>query len=177
MRARGLIGASVAVALAACAPPRPAPKAAEQPAPAAAAVEAEAAPAVESGWTVPEGGVWRLVFQKGERKMTLQCEEGRRELRLTFFPAWTGEGPFMNAKIKIGALEVPAKADPRTALESQFRPAYVIPANAETVTAVMMADNVSLSLPDGSQTRSGDPDASGAFDLFATTCAQINGLR
>jgi len=30
---------------------------------------------------------------------------------------------------------------------------------------------------DGEQERGGAPDDTGAFDTFATTCAQINGLR
>jgi len=55
----------------------------------------------------------------------------------------------------------------------------VLPANADTVTAVMMANNARLVVTnqDGEQERGGAPDDTGAFDTFATTCAQINGLR
>jgi hypothetical protein len=43
----------------------------------------------------------------------------------------------------------------------------------------MMANNIRLSMTnaDGEQERVGVPVDNGAFDMFATTCAQINGLR
>jgi len=61
----------------------------------------------------------------------------------------------------------------------RFSPVYLLPANADTVTAVMMANNARLVVTnqDGEQERGGAPDDTGAFDTFATTCAQINGLR
>jgi molecular chaperone GrpE len=49
----------------------------------------------------------------------------------------------------------------------------------DTVTAVMLANNARLVVTnqDGEQERGGEPNDTGAFDMFATTCAQINGLR
>jgi len=42
----------------------------------------------------------------------------------------------------------------------------------------MLATNAAISLTsDVEQIRDGMPDTGGAFDMFATTCAQINGLK
>jgi hypothetical protein len=102
-------------------------------------------------------------------------------MRISFAPAWEKEGPFDKAVIYFGDTSFPVAIE-ATAIKGQndnYSPVYLLPADADTVTAVMLASNARLvvSNQDGEQQRSGTPDEAGAFDMFATTCAQINGLR
>lgn len=171
-----IVLAAGAVALAACQPAAAPPvvEAAPEPAPAAAAAPAEAAQ-----WEVSLEPV--LALRSGDGGLTITCEEAKGELQLSFEPAWEKEGPFDRAAVHFGDTSFPVLIDAslmKTDLD-RYRPVYVLPANADTVTAVMMASNARLVVTnqDGEQVREGEPADNGAFDMFGTTCAQINGLR
>jgi hypothetical protein len=175
--------AGIALLLAACGPAQ-APESASAPvaAPATAdqaAVDAgpPAPPAEEAGWRVSSDGPWRLEWRQGDAELAVTCEEGKKELRFSFEPAWELDGPFENARVTIGDMTVEAKADPASLAADKWRPVYVVPANADTVTALMTGTTLKIALADGSQERAAEPDAAGNFDMFATTCAQINGLK
>jgi hypothetical protein len=158
--------------------------------PAAAPVpEAAAAPVVETAgpddgaapmrWDVGLSPILTLGF--GGDGLSIACEEAKGVLSISFAPAWEKEGPFDKAVIHFGDTSFPVTMDATAKKEGmeRFSPVYVLPANADTVTAVMMANNARLVVTnqDGEQERGGAPDDTGAFDTFATTCAQINGLR
>ena len=158
--------------------------------PAAAPVaEAPAAPAAETAgpddgaaptaWDVSASPVLTLAF--GGDGLSIGCEEAKGVMRISFVPAWEKEGPFDKAVIHFGDKSFPVASDAAAMKEDvdRYRPVYLLPANADTVTAVMMADNARLVVTnqDGEQERTGTPAENGAFDMFATTCAQINGLR
>jgi hypothetical protein len=152
-------------------------------------VEAPAAPVQEParpndvaeamGWDVIASPVLTLAFS-GDG-LSIGCEEAKGVLRLSFEPAWEKEGPFDKAVIHFGDKSFPVTIDTSAAAGAPDanRPVYVLPANADTVTAVMLATNARLviSNQDGAQERGGEPTDNGSFDMFATTCAQINGLR
>lgn len=153
------------------------------------AVEAAAAPVEEAAlpdevaeameWDVSPSPVLTLAF--GGDGLSIGCEEAKGVLRLSFEPAWEKEGPFDEAVVHFGDKSFPVTIDTSVAAgeADANRPRYVLPANADTVTAVMLADNARLVVTnqDGEQERGGATDETGAFDMFATTCAQINGLR
>lgn len=170
--------AFVAIAsLSACQPT--APPAVET---AAAPVEEAAQPddvAEAMGWEVSLSPVLTLAF--GGDGLSIACEEAKGVLRLSFEPAWEKEGPFDKAVVHFGDKSFPVTIDTSGAAGAADanRPHYVLPANADTVTAVMLADNARLVVTnqDGEQERGGTTDETGAFDMFGTTCAQINGLR
>jgi hypothetical protein len=159
-----------------------------QPA-AAPVVEAPPAPVAEAAG--PDDGaqarVWGLspspvlTLAYGGDGLSIACEEAKGVMRILLAPAWEKEGPFDKAVIYFGDTSFPVAIE-ATAIKGQndnYSPVYLLPADADTVTAVMLASNARLvvSNQDGEQQRSGTPDEAGAFDMFATTCAQINGLR
>jgi hypothetical protein len=132
-----------------------------------------------SGWDVSLTPI--LTLASGGDNLSIACEEAKGVMRLSFAPAWEKEGPFDKAVAYFGDTSFPVTID-AAAMKDEFdryRPVYLLPANADTVTAVMMANNARLVVTnkDGEQERAGTPTDSGAFDMFATTCAQINGLR
>jgi hypothetical protein len=136
------------------------------------------APIASSGWDITLSPV--LTLSNGEG-LSLSCEEAKGEMRLAFEPAWEKDGPFDRAVVAFGATSFPVAIDTASVKTEgdRYRPVYLLPANADTVTAVMMANNIRLLMTnqDGEQERAGVPADNGAFDMFATTCAQINGLR
>ena len=152
-------------------------------------VEAPAAPVADAaqpddvseamGWDVSPSPVLTLAF--GGDGLSIGCEEAKGVLRLSFEPAWEKEGPFDKAVVHFGDKSFPVTIDTSVAAGAADanRPHYVLPANADTVTAVMLANNARLVVTnqDGEQERGGATDETGAFDMFGTTCAQINGLR
>jgi len=132
-----------------------------------------------TGWDVSVSPILTLAF--GGDGLSIGCEEAKGIMRISFAPAWEKEGPFDKAVVHFGDKSFPVTIDAAAVKEDvdRYRPAYLLPANAETVTAVMMASNARLVVTnqDGEQERGGAPSDTGAFDMFATTCAQINGLR
>jgi hypothetical protein len=171
------LAACLALGLAACQPAPEAPAATAPAAePAAPAPTNDVAPAAApSAWTL---ALDPLTLSAPDDGLTLVCEEAKKTLRLSFQPAWEKDGPFDIATVQLGdksfapAIDVAASAD-------RSRPIYILPADADTVTAVMLANTLTLTVNnnDGEQQRSGPVDTDGVFDQFATTCAQINGLR
>ena len=157
--------------------------------PAAPVAEAPAAPVAETAgpddgaapmaWDLSASPVLTLAF--GGDGLSIACEEAKGVMRISFAPAWEKEGPFDKAVIHFGDRSFPVAIDADAMKEDvdRFRPVYLLPANEDTVTAVMMASNARLVVnnQDGEQERGGEPNDTGAFDMFATTCAQINGLR
>jgi hypothetical protein len=151
--------------------------------------EAHAAPVVETAgpdygaapmkWDVGLSPILTLAF--GGDGLSIACEEAKGVMRISFAPAWEKEGPFDKAVVHFGDTSFPVTIG-ATAMKGgmdRYSPVYLLPANADTVTAVMMTNNARLVVTnqDGEQERGGAPDDTGAFDTFATTCAQINGLR
>lgn len=173
---RIVLAASAAFGLAACqpatAPVEDATPAAETPAASEPEVPVEAA-----AWDVELSPV--LALKWGSDGLSISCEEAKGVLRLSFEPAWEKGGPFDNAVVHFGDKSFPVTIDTAAGTPDANRPIYVLPANADTVTAVMLATNARLvvSNQDGEQERGGEPTDNGSFDMFATTCAQINGLR
>lgn len=158
--------------------------------PAAAPVaEAPAAPVAETAgpddgaapmaWDLGASPVLTLAF--GGDGFSIACEEAKGVMRISFAPAWEKEGPFDKTIIHFGDRSFPVTVDATAVKEEKdkYSPVYLLPANADTVTAVMLANNARLVVTnqDGEQERGGEPNDTGAFDMFATTCAQINGLR
>ena len=146
---------------------------AETDAPSPAAPEQLATPE----WDVSLDPV--LALSVGGDGLTIGCEEAKGVLRVSFEPAWEKEGPFDKATLHLGDKAFPVTIDASASTADKYRPVYVLPANADTVTAVMMANNARLVVTnqDGEQERGGTPTENGSFDMFGTTCAQINGLR
>jgi hypothetical protein len=159
-----------------------------QPA-AAPAVEAPPAPVAEAAgpddgaqalvWALSPSPVLTLAF--GGDGLSIACEEAKGVMRIFFAPAWEKEGPFDKAVVHFGDKSFPVTIDAAAMKDDndKYSPVYLLPADADTVTAVMLANNARLVVTnqDGEQERSGTLDETGAFDMFATTCAQINGLR
>ena len=52
----------------------------------------------------------------------------------------------------------------------------LLPADADTVTAIMLNNGIKVTLRSDGQFRVGQETIEGDANLFATTCAQINGL-
>ena len=175
----GFVATCFLVCLSACQPASQ--RAAEAPTPPASALSppAPSAPAAAARWEVSLDPV--LTLTSGDDGLILTCEEAKKILRLSFEPAWEKEGPFDNAVVHFGDKSFPVNIDASVQKEKldRFRPVYILPANADTVTAVMLATNVRLAMnnQDGEQERSGEPTDNGAFDTFGTTCAQINGFH
>lgn len=137
------------------------------------------APVETASWDIYVTPVLGLTW--GSDGLSISCEEAKGVLRLSFEPAWEKDGPFDKAVVHFGDKSFPVTIDTSAAAGAldRNRPHYVLPANADTVTAVMLANNARLvvSNQDGEQERGGEPSDNGSFDMFATTCAQINGLR
>ena len=174
---RTMLAVAAIASLSACQPA--APPVVEAP---AAPLEEAAQPddvAEAMGWDVNPSPVLTLAF--GGDGLSIGCEEAKGVLRVSFAPAWEKEGPFDKAVIHFGDKSFPVTIDAAAMKEDvdRYRPVYLLPANADTVTAVMLANNARLVVTnqDGEQERGGATDETGAFDMFATTCAQINGLR
>ena len=173
---RVVMAAAVIASLGACQPAA---------APVVETVEAEApAPVAPEQAAVPEWDVSLdpvLALTIGGDGLTITCEEAKGLLRVSFEPAWEKEGPFDKATLHLGDKAYPVTIDVAAAKDplDKYRPVYVLPANADSVTAVMMANNARLVVTnqDGEQERGGTPTDNGSFDMFGTTCAQINGLR
>jgi hypothetical protein len=144
----------------------------------------------------PEPGSWRLgegdvlMLEWGtDDPITLTCAEGKKTLEVYTAPAWETGYTMENGKVFEGPLETVVVSFGKTTFEAtlvpkapgqtddDYFPTYTLPANADTVTAVMLADNMTVTLKADGQVREATPDTTGAFDMFATTCAQINGLR
>ncbi len=105
--------------------------------------------------------------------ISISCPEGLKQLRISAAPAWEA-GPTDKVTVTFGDKSFAAVQDP--AIKDEMN--YVLAADADSVTAVMLATNAQIALAsDPQQTREGTADTGGAFDMFATTCAQINGLR
>lgn len=176
---RDLVAVVFGVSLSACQPAaQPVAEAPVAPAPTGPVDDAPTGPA-ESSWEVTLDPV--LTLATADRGLTLTCEEAKKTLRLSFVPAWEKDGPFDKATVFFGdksfpvTIDVSAQEDPL----DKYRPVYVLPADADTVTAVMLGTNIRLVVTnqDGEQERVGEPADNGSFDIFGTTCAQINGLR
>lgn len=116
--------------------------------------------------------------------ISISCPGGLKQLRISAVPAWevgygkpdgtTFTGPTDKVTVTFGDKSFAAVQDP--AIKDEMN--YVLAADADSVTAVMLATNAQIALAsDPQQTREGTADTGGAFDMFATTCAQINGLR
>lgn len=171
---RVVVAAAVMASLGACQPAA---------APVVETVEAEVpAPAAPEQTAVPEWDVSLdpvLALAIGGDGLTITCEEAKGVLRVSFETAWEKEGPFDKATLHLGDKAFPVTIDASASAADKYRPVYVLPANADTVTAVMMANNARLVVTnqDGEQERGGTPTDNGSFDMFGTTCAQINGLR
>jgi hypothetical protein len=135
-------------------------------------------------WRVTDDAVWTLAAGE-EPSVVVRCAEGKGTLVINVIPAWeegygTADGgvfagPYDKVLVKIGDKTFDAMEDPAAASEDYDR-AYSMPADADTVTAIMLGDNITVTLAADGQERSGTVDTTGAFDMFATTCAQINGL-
>lgn len=177
---RNVLTVCLIAGLGACQPTADAPPASPSPAPSTPpAPSGPPEPAASAGWEVALEPV--LTLSTGGDALVITCEEGKKELLFTFQPAWEKEGPFDRAAVHFGDTSFPVLIDASAQKTDQdrYRPTYVLQADADTVTALMMAANARLVVTnqDGEQERTGDPDDSGAFDMFGTTCAQINGLR
>jgi hypothetical protein len=153
----------------------PAPVLANAPPP-----PAETAPS----WAIEEDPVWALRYG-ADGDVRIACEEGAKTLRVSIAPDWERgygkddgsvfNGPYDKAAIQLG--DKTFEGTLATPTDDGIGTTYLLPADADTVTALMLGTNAKVTLKADGQTREGTPDASGAFDMFATTCAQINGLR
>jgi len=141
------------------------------------------------GWRLGESDVLTLEWGADDG-IAIICPEGKKVLEITATPQWETGYTMENGKIFDGSLDevtvsfgkvtFPATLVPKAAdqKEEDYFPTYTLAATTDSVTAIMLADNVTITLKsDPDQVREGTPDASGAFDTFATTCAQINGLK
>lgn len=127
-------------------------------------------------------GDWALSFSES---IVIACPEAKKQLRITIAPAWevgygrddgtVFNGPTDKVTVKFGDASFEAVQD--SAIKDQS--VYVLPADADSVTAIMRATNAEIILAsDPQQARKGlADDEGGSFDVFATTCAQINGLK
>lgn len=133
-------------------------------------------------WEADEvDGAWTLY--SGDT-IVVACPDAQKQLRITVSPDWdVGKGaiqatpftgPIDTVTVKLGDKSFEATQDAAVA----DKVVYVLPADADTVSALMAATNVEVVLtPNPTQTRIGNPSDDGTFDLFGTTCAQINGLK
>lgn len=173
-----VLTASAVIGLCGCQPATP-PAVENVPVTEAPAPAGPEAPVETASWEMAASPALALTW--GGDGLSISCEEAKGVLRLSFEPAWEKDGPFDNAVVYFGDKSFPVTIDTSVTAEEldRYRPRYVLPANADTVTAVMLANNARLvvSNQDGEQERGGEPTDNGSFDMFATTCAQINGLR
>ncbi|MBL9012213.1 MAG: hypothetical protein JNL56_13645 [Alphaproteobacteria bacterium] len=136
-------------------------------------------------WEIEDSPVLALRYGT-DGDVRIACEEGQKTLRVSIVPDWERgygkddgtvfDGPYDKATVTFGDKSFPAVLDPKPA-DDGTGTTYVLPADADTVTAIMLGTNAKIVLDADAQVREGTPDTSGAFDMFATTCAQINGLR
>lgn len=167
-----LFGLFVSAALLACAPEGGAPNAA--PTPSAAPPTNSSAP--KSSWNASDENFDQITYKDANAELSVTCEETKKTLVVTAAP-----GPAQpltrdtQVTVLLGseAFTATAKAGPETSKAI----AVTLPANATTVTALMLANNVTVRLTDPALERTGAPTDTGAFDIFGTTCAQVNGLR
>lgn len=160
----------------------PAPPAAQSGKPATNGVSAApgepTARTSDSKWTM---NLDPLTLVTNDGGLSITCEEAKKTLRINFVPAWELNGPFNNATIHFGDKSFPLKinAAAPSGPGGGSSPEYVVPADAAIVTAIMMATNARITMAntDGEQERKGEVTDDGTFDMFATTCAQMNGLR
>ncbi|HRK70198.1 MAG TPA: hypothetical protein PLA85_01325 [Micropepsaceae bacterium] len=139
---------------------------------------------VEPVWDVSMDGVLTLHYG-ADGGVAISCAEGAGQLRISIVPDWEigygkedgtiFEGPVDIAVVRFGDKPFEASLAPKSPEDAG--PVYLLPADADTVSAIMLATNASVELKSDGQLREGTPDTQGAFDMFATTCAQINGLR
>lgn len=135
-------------------------------------------------WQVPDGEVLTL-WAGEEPSVVVACPEAEGKLDFAVVPAWeegygtedggTFTGPYDKIEVTVGEQTFEAVEDPDAASEAYDR-VYTLAADADTVAAIMLGDNITITLTSDGQERSGTVDANGALDMFATTCAQINGL-
>jgi hypothetical protein len=143
----------------------------------------------ETGWRLADGEVWTLVWGS-EDGIAIACPEGKKTLEVYATPAWetgyaTADGKVFDGSLETVSVTFGDKSFDATLVpkakgmkDEDYFPVYAMPADADSVTAVMLATNAKVTLKsDPQQTREGEPDDGGAFDMFATTCAQINGLK
>lgn len=127
-----------------------------------------------------------LTLYAGEDpSVIVTCPEAAGRLDVVVVPAWeegygtadggTFAGPYDKVEIRAGDKSFAAVEDPAATSDHGGR-VYTMSADADTVTAVMLATNLTVTLTPDGQERAGVEDTTGALDLFATTCAQINGL-
>jgi hypothetical protein len=135
-------------------------------------------------WQLPDGD--HLTLAAGEDpSVIVTCPEAESRLDFAVVPAWEADygttdggiftGPYDKVTVTIGDKTFEAVEDPAAATET-FDRVYTMPADADTVTAIMLGDNITVTLASDGQERTGTVDTTGALDMFATTCAQINGL-
>ena len=137
-----------------------------------------------SDWQVPDSEVLTLAAGD-DPSVIVACPEAEGRLDVAVVPAWeegygttdggTFTGPYDKVTVTVGDKTFDAVEDPAAATEYADR-VYTMPADADTVTAIMLGDNITVTLTSDGQTRTGTVDTTGALDMFATTCAQINGL-
>lgn len=156
-------------------------------APASANAPPPVSPPPPPGWDVSMEEDMTLFFGTYEdQAISISCPEGLKQLRIAVAPAWevgygkpdgtTFNGPIDKITVTFGDKSFEAAQDPAIPTSSEL--SYVLKADADSVTAVMMAKNAKIALTsDPQQVREGTADTEGTFDMFATTCAQINGLR
>lgn len=135
-------------------------------------------------WDVNMDGVLTLHYG-ADGDVAISCAEGAGQLRISIVPDWERgygkedgtvfDGPYDVAIVRFGETAFEAKLAPASPEDAGA--VYLLPADADTVSAIMLATNASVELKADGQVREGTPDTEGAFDMFATTCAQINGLR
>jgi hypothetical protein len=137
-----------------------------------------------SDWLLPEVDLLTLAAGN-EPSVVVTCPEAEGRLDFAVVPAWeegygttdggTFAGPYDKVSVQVGDKIFEAVEDPAATTEDYGR-VYTMPADADTVTAIMLGDNITVTLIADGQERSGTVDTTGALDMFATTCAQINGL-
>ncbi len=128
-------------------------------------------PVLVATWDADQiGDDWTLFYSSD---IAISCPEGKKQLHILIGNVWDGAAATDKVTVTFGD-----KSFEATQIPAASGLDYVLPADADSVTAIMMANNAVVELTsDKQQIRQGTPDQGGAFDTFATTCAQINGLR
>jgi hypothetical protein len=176
MRGYAIAGLSLALALGACMDEAPLKGT-------GAGVDVEKTVAAHKGdvsakqgsWEMLDGDFDSITYSDGTTKISLKCAEAAHTLVITASPGapamLSGDTP---ATVILGkesfSATVKAGAHTTDVLVA------TLPANATTVTALMFGDNITLKLAAPEVERTGKPSDTGVFDLFATTCRQVNGL-
>lgn len=139
---------------------------------------AAAAPAPAASWSMPDGDVLRLDYTAGDVRLRIDCPEGRKQLTISAAPLPPGEALPLQAR---GAVTLGAKTYPVTFVQGagDMTTGIVasIKADADSVTALMMAETITVTLAQPAARWTSAPAQNGEFDIAGTTCAQINGLR